>query len=169
DLTIWPGQDYSNPRVKDFQNVVDFEAELVDKSKVPRMPWHDVSIGMTGTPARDVARHFVQRWNFIKDEKAFERKDIPFLTPKGEFVSTRDESRFKGTYQTGTPARDVARHFVQRWNFIKDEKAFERKDIPFLTPKGEFVSTRDESRFKGTCNVQLLRSSSVWSSGIKTE
>nr|CAG8445707.1 3808_t:CDS:10 [Entrophospora candida] len=116
DLTIWPGQDYSNPRVKDFQNVVDFEAELVDKSKVPRMPWHDVSIGMTGTPARDVARHF-----------------------------------------------------VQRWNFIKDEKAFERKDIPFLTPKGEFVSTRDESRFKGTCNVQLLRSSSVWSSGIKTE
>ncbi|CAJ0762818.1 5861_t:CDS:2, partial [Entrophospora sp. SA101] len=70
---------------------------------------------------------------------------------------------------TGTPARDVARHFVQRWNFIKDEKAFERKDIPFLTPKGEFVSTRDESRFKGTCNVQLLRSSSVWSSGIKTE
>ncbi|CAG8498943.1 7241_t:CDS:10, partial [Ambispora leptoticha] len=113
---IWPGQDYSNPRIKDFDKVAEWARILVDKSKVPRMPWHDVSVGMVGTPARDVARHFVQRWNFIKDEKA-----------------------------SG------------------------REDLPFLTPKGEFVSTRDESRFKGTCNVQLLRSSADWSSGIKLE
>ncbi|CAG8658624.1 8960_t:CDS:2, partial [Paraglomus occultum] len=41
--TIWPGQDYSNPRIKDFVNVKDFAASLVDKTNVPRMPWHDVS------------------------------------------------------------------------------------------------------------------------------
>ncbi|CAG8727452.1 15273_t:CDS:2, partial [Dentiscutata heterogama] len=109
--TIWPGLDYSNPRIKDFQNVKEHENEIVDKSRYPRMPWHDV----------------------------------------------------------GQPARDVARHFVQRWNFIKEEKSFERETLPFLLPKGEYVSTRDESRFKGTCEVQLLRSSAIWSSGIKVE
>ncbi|CAG8747488.1 10283_t:CDS:2, partial [Cetraspora pellucida] len=95
--TIWPGQDYSNPRIKDFQNGKSLE------------------------------------W----------------------FV--------------GTPARDVARHFVQRWNFIKDKKSFERETLPFLLPKGEYVSTRDESRFNGTCEVQILRSSAVWSMGIEAE
>ncbi|GBC05685.1 hypothetical protein RclHR1_06370012 [Rhizophagus clarus] len=108
--TIWPGQDYSNPRIKDFQNVVDYATSLVDKSQAPRMAWHDISI-----------------------------------------------------------ARDVARHFVQRWNFIKDEKAYDKVKFPFLTPKGEYVSTRDESKFRGTCDVQLLRSSAYWSSGIKHE
>ncbi|CAG8492249.1 5229_t:CDS:10 [Ambispora gerdemannii] len=98
---IWPGQDYSNPRIKDFDKVAEWARVLVDKSKVP--------------------------------------------------------------------PRDVARHFVQRWNFIKDEKAIGRETLPFLTPKGEYVSTRDESRFKGTCNVQLLRSSAEWSSGVKQE
>ncbi|RIA88728.1 hypothetical protein C1645_725752 [Glomus cerebriforme] len=114
--TIWPGQDYSNPRIKDFQNVVDYNTSLVDKSQTPRMPWHDISFGVVGPPARDVARHF-----------------------------------------------------VQRWNFIKDEKAFEKEKFSFLTPKGEYVSTRDESKFRGTCDVQLLRSSAYWSSGIKLE
>ncbi|KAF0480564.1 phospholipase D/nuclease [Gigaspora margarita] len=114
--TIWPGQDYSNPRIKDFQNVKEYDNEIVDKSRYPRMPWHDVSIGMVGQPARDVARHF-----------------------------------------------------VQRWNFIKEEKSFERETLPFLLPKGEYVNTRDESKFKGNCEVQLLRSSAVWSSGIKVE
>lgn len=69
----------------------------------------------------------------------------------------------------GHPARDIARHFIQRWNFIKEEKAFERESIPFLMPKGEYVSTRDESKFFGTCNIQLLRSSASWSSGIELE
>ncbi|CAB4388903.1 unnamed protein product [Rhizophagus irregularis] len=114
--SIWLGLDYSNPRVKDFANVADYLHEIIDKKRTPRMPWHDVSIGMIGTPARDVARHF-----------------------------------------------------VQRWNFIKDEKAYNKEKFPFLTPKGEYVSTRDESLFRGTCDVQLLRSSAEWSSGIKQE
>ncbi|CAG8525275.1 11919_t:CDS:10 [Funneliformis mosseae] len=116
NISIWPGQDYSNPRVKDFVNVANYDAEIIDKSRVPRMAWHDVSIGTVGHPARDIARHF-----------------------------------------------------VQRWNFIKEEKAFGREKFPFLTPKAEYVSTRDESKFFGTCDVQLLRSSDFWSSGIKLE
>ena len=30
------------------------------------MPWHDVALSITGAGARDVARHFIQRWNAVK-------------------------------------------------------------------------------------------------------
>lgn len=30
------------------------------------MPWHDIGVMVTGNAARDVARHFIQRWNAIK-------------------------------------------------------------------------------------------------------
>lgn len=38
----------------------------VDREKYPRMPWHDVHCALWGPPCRDVARHFVQRWNYAK-------------------------------------------------------------------------------------------------------
>lgn len=30
------------------------------------MPWHDIASVVHGKAARDVARHFIQRWNFTK-------------------------------------------------------------------------------------------------------
>ncbi|KAG1225117.1 hypothetical protein G6F35_003596 [Rhizopus arrhizus] len=113
---IFPGQDYSNPRVKDFLSVTQYNLTLVDRQVTPRMPWHDMTVGMVGPIARDVARHF-----------------------------------------------------IQRWNFLKASKGMHRPNVPFLMPKGEYVAARDESLFKGTCRVQLLRSSSQWSSGITRE
>ncbi|KAI8891245.1 phospholipase D/nuclease [Backusella circina FSU 941] len=44
-----------------------------------------------------------------------------------------------------------------------------RSKLPFLMPKGEFVADRDESDFEGSCKVQILRSSSKWSSDIERE
>ncbi|KAF9921945.1 hypothetical protein FBU30_007990 [Linnemannia zychae] len=95
--TIWPGQDYSNPRIKDFTNVKDYNNDLIERKLLGRMPWHDVSIGVAGQPARDIARHFVQRWNFVKREKGMKKMHMKFLTPKGEFVSTRNETAWTGT------------------------------------------------------------------------
>ncbi|KAG0353067.1 hypothetical protein BGZ54_002423, partial [Gamsiella multidivaricata] len=95
--TIWPGQDYSNPRIKDFVNVKDYNSDLIEKKLLARMPWHDVSLGVVGQPARDIARHFVQRWNLVKREKGMKKTHMKFLTPKGEFVSTRNESGWTGT------------------------------------------------------------------------
>ncbi|KAI7907558.1 uncharacterized protein BX663DRAFT_547271 [Cokeromyces recurvatus] len=117
DHEVFPGQDYSNPRVKDFINVVQqFHKTLVDRHVTPRMPWHDVTLGVVGPIARDIARHF-----------------------------------------------------IQRWNFLKSMKSMHRRKLPFLMPKGEHVAARDENNFSGTCRVQLLRSSSKWSSGIDRE
>lgn len=38
----------------------------LEREKCPRMPWHDVHCALWGSPCRDVARHFVQRWNHAK-------------------------------------------------------------------------------------------------------
>lgn len=43
-----------------------FFSDNVDRSEVPRMPWRDLSAAVHGKAAKDVARHFIQRWNFTK-------------------------------------------------------------------------------------------------------
>lgn len=63
---LWIGKDYTNFIVKDFDNLESPYQDLVDRSTTPRMPWHDIGIMVQGASARDVARHFIQRWNAIK-------------------------------------------------------------------------------------------------------
>ena len=41
-------------------------ADFIDRYSTPRMPWHDIASAVHGKAARDVARHFIQRWNFTK-------------------------------------------------------------------------------------------------------
>ncbi|KAI8048754.1 uncharacterized protein B0P05DRAFT_500311 [Gilbertella persicaria] len=80
-LEIFPGQDYSDARLRDFENVKEWDMRLIDKSSIPRMPWHDMSLCMLGEPVLDVARHFCDRWNFIKQSKSLDKKNAPFLKP----------------------------------------------------------------------------------------
>lgn len=65
--------------------------DIVDRTQTPRMPWHDIGavvgklrdkysrhkfekifilIFSAGASARDISRHFIQRWNAVKLEKA---------------------------------------------------------------------------------------------------
>ncbi|KAF8895434.1 hypothetical protein BD779DRAFT_1619102 [Infundibulicybe gibba] len=81
---IWPGKDYSNPRISDFHTLNKPEEDMYDRSKVARMPWHDVAMQVVGQPARDLARHFVQRWNYLLRIKNHSRT-MPFLLPPPEF------------------------------------------------------------------------------------
>ena len=77
---LFPGKDYSNPRVLDFFKLNEPYEEMYDRSKVPRMPWHDVAMQVVGQPARDLTRHFVQRWNYLRRERKPTRP-TPFLLP----------------------------------------------------------------------------------------
>ncbi|KAJ1914353.1 hypothetical protein IWQ60_008842 [Tieghemiomyces parasiticus] len=97
---MFPGQDFNNARIKDFANVERDFFPLIPRERSPRMPWHDVHMGMVGPAARDVARHFIERWNFIKSSKAQQRSSLPYLMPKGEYVSTRADFDFRGTCRT---------------------------------------------------------------------
>lgn len=40
--------------------------DFIDRFQTPRMPWRDVGVAVHGVAARDVAKHFIQRWNFTK-------------------------------------------------------------------------------------------------------
>ena len=84
----FPGKDYSNARVCDFYELNKPFESMYDRNEVPRMPWHDIHMMTVGPAARDVARHFVQRWNYLLREKRPSRP-TPLLLPPNDF--TRDE------------------------------------------------------------------------------
>jgi phospholipase D1/2 len=94
---VWPGKDYSNPRVQDFYALDRPYEEMYDRTKVPRMPWHDIAMTIVGQPARDVARHFVQRWNYILRQRVPSRP-TPILLPPPEF----DQAELERLGMTGT-------------------------------------------------------------------
>jgi phosphatidylserine/phosphatidylglycerophosphate/cardiolipin synthase-like enzyme len=62
----WIGKDYANAYVEDFKDIHEFSKDQFDREKVPRMPWRDQGCCIVGHAARDVARHFIQRWNQCK-------------------------------------------------------------------------------------------------------
>ncbi|KAI9464976.1 phospholipase D [Lactarius psammicola] len=70
---IWPGKDYSNARITDFHTLTKPEEDMHDRSKIPRMPWHDVGLQIVGQPARDLGRHFNHS------------RLMPFLLPPPEY------------------------------------------------------------------------------------
>ncbi|XP_063229629.1 phospholipase D1 isoform X2 [Bacillus rossius redtenbacheri] len=78
----WLGKDYTNFIVKDFNNLDCPYIDLVDRYTTPRMPWHDVGVMVQGAAARDVARHFIHRWNAVKLQKAKLNSGYPYLLPK---------------------------------------------------------------------------------------
>ncbi|WFD41697.1 phospholipase D [Malassezia psittaci] len=110
EAQIWPGQDYANERVAEWHTLNKPEMDLIPRDKCPRMPWHDVGTQLFGQPARDLCRHFCQRWNSLLRSKKHTRL-MPFLMPP-----------------------------------------------PDLTPL-----EMERYGVKGTCEIQILRSAGPWS------
>lgn len=116
----WIGKDYCNFIYKDVRDVHSPFKDSIDRTSVPRMPWHDVGGCVCGPAARDMARHFIQRWNYIKGKKVRNNANYIYLVPK----------------------------------------AYKKYIIPPMLV----------SKCSSTCNVQVLRSVSEWSAGMaKTE
>lgn len=79
---IWPGKDYSNPRIIDFHTLDKPFEDNQDRTTLPRMPWHDISMRVVGASARDISRHFIQRWNFLRRKKPnAPKRPTPMLLP----------------------------------------------------------------------------------------
>ncbi|KAL0243438.1 hypothetical protein I308_105404 [Cryptococcus tetragattii IND107] len=113
---VWRGKDYANERVMEYTNLDKPFEDMFDRTKVPRMPWHDVGLQIVGQPARDLCRHFVQRWNLLIRTKNHKRR-MPFLLPAADF--------------TGRELQDL--------------------------------------KLQGTCEVQICRSVGPWSMGTSTK
>nr|BAA24077.1 phospholipase D1b [Rattus norvegicus] len=94
ETRFWHGKDYCNFVFKDWVQLDKPFADFIDRYSTPRMPWHDIGSVVHGKAARDVARHFIQRWNFTKIMKAKYRSlSYPFLLPKSQ--ATAHELRYQ--------------------------------------------------------------------------
>uniref|UniRef100_A0AAQ5Z729 Phospholipase n=1 Tax=Amphiprion ocellaris TaxID=80972 RepID=A0AAQ5Z729_AMPOC len=91
---FWHGKDYCNFVYKDWIQLEKPFDDFIDRYTTPRMPWHDIASVVHGRGARDVARHFIQRWNFTKIMKPKYRSLFyPFLLPKSH--SGANEIRYQ--------------------------------------------------------------------------
>uniref|UniRef100_A0A8C4I4S8 Phospholipase n=1 Tax=Dicentrarchus labrax TaxID=13489 RepID=A0A8C4I4S8_DICLA len=91
---FWHGKDYCNFVYKDWIQLEKPFDDFIDRYITPRMPWHDIASVVHGRAARDVARHFIQRWNFTKIMKPKYRSlSYPFLLPKSH--SSASELRYQ--------------------------------------------------------------------------
>ena len=150
---LWPGKDYSNPRVQDFYALDKPYEEMYDRARVPRMPWHDISMQVIGQPARDLCRHFVQRWNYVLRQRKPTRP-TPFLLPPPDFAPAELEAlgldgtcevqmlRSCTTWSIGTP--DKTEHSIMN-AYIK---AIEQSDH-FIYIENQF--------FVSSCEVEGVR------------
>nr|XP_056719556.1 phospholipase D2 [Euleptes europaea] len=85
---LWLGKDYGNLIAKDWVQLDKPFEDFIDRHQTPRMPWRDVGVAIHGLAAHDVARHFVQRWNFTKIMKTkYKGPDYPYLLPKSPRVT----------------------------------------------------------------------------------
>ncbi|KAF2089500.1 putative phospholipase PldA [Saccharata proteae CBS 121410] len=139
---IFPGQDYNNNRIMDFQSVEDWKSNELSKAEFGRMPWHDVAMGVIGPCVYDIAEHFVLRWNFVKRDKYKRDERYDWLLIEGR--EDQDED-LVAVQRPKFPVGDYVKH-------------------P-LTP----LSSKPLDGKQGTVHAQLVRSSADWSSGILTE
>ena len=62
----------------DFQDVSHWQNNKLNRKDSARMGWSDVSISLSGPIVEDLKAHFVERWNFIYNEKYDVRKDLRY-------------------------------------------------------------------------------------------
>ncbi|KAL3505682.1 hypothetical protein ACH5RR_031064 [Cinchona calisaya] len=127
----WPGKDYYNPRESEPNSWEDMLKDELDRERYPRMPWHDVHCALWGPPCRDVARHFVQRWNYAKRNKALYEETIPLLMPQHHMVIPH----YMGTSRESA---DENNNENTHKDFKKQDSFSSRssyQDIPLLMPQ----------------------------------
>jgi len=139
---IWPGQDFNNNRVMDFQSVDDWKSNELSKAEYGRMPWHDVAMGVIGDCVYDIAEHFVLRWNFVKRDKYKRDGRYDWLLIEGRDGEDED---LIGVQRPKHPVGDYIHHPV--------------------TP----LSGKTLGDQRGSVHAQIVRSSTDWSSGILVE
>ncbi|KAI9729564.1 MAG: hypothetical protein M1834_006760 [Cirrosporium novae-zelandiae] len=92
DNIVFPGQDFNNARIMDFQDVANWKNNKLDRTKNSRMGWSDLSICISGPVVNDLKKHFVDRWNFIFNEKYDHKNDRDYqhLTVTGNSGQSRE-------------------------------------------------------------------------------
>lgn len=140
---MFPGQDFNNNRIMDFQKVEDWKGNALSKADFGRMPWHDVAMGVIGDCVYDIAEHFVLRWNFVKRDKYKRDDGYDWLTMEGR---EGDHEDLIAVQRPKFPVGDYIHH-----------------------PLSPMTTKPWAHEHQGTVHAQVVRSSADWSSGILTE
>ncbi|KAG8517119.1 Phospholipase D2 [Galemys pyrenaicus] len=110
---FWLGKDYSNLITKDWVQLDRPFEDFIDRETMPRMPWRDIGVVVHGPAARDLARHFIQRWNFTKTTKAkYKTPMYPYMLPK----STNTANQLPFVLPGGQCATVQVLRSVDRWS-----------------------------------------------------
>ena len=86
---IWEGADYANLRISDIYTPRQYQTSMIDRAKVPRMPWHDIAVQIRGESVIDLVRHFVQYWNFVNFQNKLNDRELLIqagIAPSEEMV-----------------------------------------------------------------------------------
>ncbi|KZT05728.1 phospholipase D/nuclease [Laetiporus sulphureus 93-53] len=154
---MFPGQDYNNARILDFQHVQNYVSNGLSAIETARMPWHDVHMTTCGPVVLDLVQHFVERWNEIKKRKYSDVSRYEWLAFPHDVDAAPDE------VVAQLPQREawaeVGRNFTQRYQGPYSEPTGDELDDPAIYPRPP----------NGTCHVQAVRSVSDWSHGVLTE
>ena len=141
--------------MEDFQQVDNWAANKHSSLVMGRMPWQDVHVMLHGVAALDVAQHFIERWCFLKELKYKRDKTYSLISfPNGaenlDDVDEDDDAVARHPFTTRF--HSIGEHFKHPWH--RERRALQG-------PEGEEGG--------GTVDIQVLRSSADWSTGILTE
>ncbi|EAU83580.1 phospholipase D [Coprinopsis cinerea okayama7 len=151
DLTLFPGQDYNNARIMDFQEVKNYASNALSPLDSPRMPWHDVHMTLVGPAVLDISQHFVERWNEIKKRKYADDERFLWLALPHEPEHAPEEPAARHPHLEEW--KKIGRKYKQRWH--GQHTGDEHHHYP---------QTQN-----GNCRVQVVRSVADWSHGYLVE
>uniref|UniRef100_A0A8B9JBT8 phospholipase D n=1 Tax=Astyanax mexicanus TaxID=7994 RepID=A0A8B9JBT8_ASTMX len=147
---LWLGKDYSNFIKRDWTQLDQPFQDNVDRTQVPRIPWRDLGAVLHGKAARDLARHFIQRWNFTKIFKTkYKDKFYPYLLPKSH--TTADTLPFTVFCLSGSHVGVILRsvflsHIINSWMFL------------LCRPQNQFfISCADERSVHNTIGDAIVK------------
>uniref|UniRef100_A0A671L3W7 Phospholipase n=1 Tax=Sinocyclocheilus anshuiensis TaxID=1608454 RepID=A0A671L3W7_9TELE len=146
---LWLGKDYSNFIKRDWTQLDQPFQDNVDRTQVPRIPWRDLGAVHHGKAARDLARHFIQRWNFTKIFKnKYKDNFYPYLLPKS--YCTADKLPF--TIPGATKASVQVLRSVDRWSAGTCEQSILNAYIHVIENSEHYIYL--ENQFFISCSDQ---------------
>ncbi|GJN91854.1 hypothetical protein Rhopal_004878-T1 [Rhodotorula paludigena] len=150
--SLFAGQDYNNARVEDFKEVDCWARNEQNRLETARMPWSDTHSMITGPAVMDVAQHYVERWNFIRNLKYRHKDRYPVLAFPHALDDPDGTSDPISRHPHLQKFAEIGQHFHVHHKSPDEEGAWP----PPVGGKGR----------KGTTRVQVLCSASDWSLGI---
>ncbi|KAI0478475.1 phospholipase D/nuclease [Xylariaceae sp. FL0804] len=163
---IFPGQDFNNARVFDFEGVQKWDHNQLDRAKASRMGWSDVALSLHGPIVVSLLDHFVDRWNYIYSDKYTETDDGKYRA-----LSTRGAIMGGEGAQMGYEGQEGHRHHLGdlRGRFNRHMRQYMGVQDEEEDGERGYRDGEDTIGHPGGINIQLCRSVCQWSGGHPTE